>query len=508
MTVRLALTLCLLSLLLAPAAKAALSDPPPLAEGSEDPLFKTIAALDSAVFEAFNHCDDKDQLKTYGDFFAPNLEFYHDNGGVTWTRQEMVENTAKNVAGKYRRELVPGSLRVYPIRGFGAIATGAHRFCQIKTGDCDGLADFTMVWRHQGNRWQITRALSYGHRPNANTHSNPDSAPLPPARADPLRDESALGTWLKDQGIPVLGLGLIRDGKLKEVRVYGRLAGGGTAPLDTLFNVASLTKPVTGMVALRLASEGRWDLDEPLSHYWVDPDLKGDPQLPKLTTRLVLSHRTGFLNWRWLAPNKKLAFTFEPGTRYQYSGEGFEYLRRALEAKFGMPLETLASRTLFEPLGMRDTRFTWGKGVDETRFALGCDPKGTPYKLQKWSQTNGADLLLTTVEDYGKFLAAVMDGALVTEAIRKDMFRAQVDIKAGKSFALGWERYDLGGGDFALAHGGADEGVQTQVFLFPKTGQALILFTNVDDGYKTYGPLLKHFMGSQGQKIFDIEMAK
>lgn len=344
--------------------------------------------------------------------------------------------------------------------------------------------------------------------------------PNPPAPADdpagarfklPGDDEGALGglgAWLKDQGIPVLGFGLIRDGKLKETRVYGHLPGGGAAPLDTLFNVASLTKPVTAMVALRLASEGRWDLDEPLSRHWVDPDLKGDPWLPKLTTRLVLSHRTGFLNWRRLAPSKKLAFTFEPGSKYQYSGEGFEYLRRALEARFGASLETLASRAIFEPLGMRSTRFTWNKEMDETRFALGCDRKGIPYKLEKWSQANGADLLLTTVEDYGKFLAAVMSGKLLSEAVHKDMLRAHVGVKAGKSFALGWERYDLGNGDFALAHGGSDEGVQTQVFLFPNTGQALLLFTNVDDGYKIYGPLLKRFMGPQGQKVFEIEMAK
>ncbi|WLT30338.1 serine hydrolase [Geothrix sp. PMB-07] len=500
---RLPLALCLLSLISATTGmagvRAGLPAAPPQTGDVEDPLFKTISALDSAVFEAFNHCDDPAQLKKYGDYFAPDLEFYHDNGGVTWTRQEMVANTARNVAGKYRRRLVPGSLRVYPIKGFGAIATGVHRFCQIGTGDCEGLADFTMVWRLQGGQWQITHALSYGHRAN-------DATPSP--GLDPMKDEGALGAWLKEQGIPVLGLGLIRDGKLKEVRVFGNLTGGGTAPLDTLFNVASLTKPVTAMVALRLASEGRWDLDEPLSHFWVDPDLKGDPRLPELTTRIVLSHRTGFLNWRWMAPSKKLAFIFEPGTKYQYSGEGFEYLRRALEAKFGTSLEDLAARTVFGPLGMRDTHFTWGKDVDEARFALGYDAKGSPYKLEKWSQANGADLLLTTVEDYGKFLAAVMSGKLLTEAIHKDMLRAHVDVKAGKAFALGWERYDLGGGDFALAHGGADEGVQTQVFLFPKTGQALILITNVDDGYKTYGPLLKHFMGAQGQKVFEIETAK
>jgi hypothetical protein len=85
---------------------------------------------------------------------------------VTWNRQDMLARTKKNVCGVYRRELVPGSLKVIPIKGFGAIAQGVHRFCQFKTGDCEGIADFTIVWRNQGGKWEMTRVLSYGHRPN------------------------------------------------------------------------------------------------------------------------------------------------------------------------------------------------------------------------------------------------------------------------------------------------------------------------------------------------------
>lgn len=93
------------------------------------------------------------------------MEFYHDTGGVTWTRDAMLANTEKYVCGNFGRELVPGSLRVFPIKGFGAIALGSHRFCQFASGKCEGLADFTIVWRQQESQWQITRVLSYGHRP-------------------------------------------------------------------------------------------------------------------------------------------------------------------------------------------------------------------------------------------------------------------------------------------------------------------------------------------------------
>ena len=131
-----------------------------------DPLFETVAALDAAVFAAFNNCSAAGQLEIHAGFFAPDVEFYHDTGGVTWTREEMLANTQKNVCGHFRRELVPGSLKIFPIKDFGAIELGSHRFCQFKTGDCEGLADFMIVWRNQGGDWKITRVFSYGHRAN------------------------------------------------------------------------------------------------------------------------------------------------------------------------------------------------------------------------------------------------------------------------------------------------------------------------------------------------------
>ncbi|TYT26097.1 nuclear transport factor 2 family protein [Luteimonas viscosa] len=132
--------------------------PPP--EG----LAEAIAARDAAVFEAFNRCADPAQLEAHAGHFDPQVEFYHDTGGVTWTRDEMLANTRRHACGTYTRELVPGSLRVYPVHGFGAISQGTHRFCRANSGACEGVADFTMVWRHAGGAWRITRVLSYGHR--------------------------------------------------------------------------------------------------------------------------------------------------------------------------------------------------------------------------------------------------------------------------------------------------------------------------------------------------------
>ncbi|WP_028102710.1 nuclear transport factor 2 family protein [Pseudoduganella violaceinigra] len=136
------------------------------AEGapSADPLFSTISTLDAAAFDAFNHCSAPEQLQKHASFFAPDVEFYHDTGGVTWSRQEMLANTAKYVCGNFRREIVPGTLKVVPVKDFGAIETGSHRFCQFASGQCEGLADFAIVWSNKTGNWLITRVLSYGHR--------------------------------------------------------------------------------------------------------------------------------------------------------------------------------------------------------------------------------------------------------------------------------------------------------------------------------------------------------
>jgi hypothetical protein len=145
----------------------ALTSPSLAAEAKTgDPLFEKVSSLDTATFDAFNHCSEPGQIEKHAKFFAPDIEFYHDTGGVTWTRDAMLGLIKKNVCGNFRRELVPGSLRVYPIKDFGAIEQGVHRFCQFKSGECEGMADFVLVWRNKGGKWQVTRVLSYGHRAN------------------------------------------------------------------------------------------------------------------------------------------------------------------------------------------------------------------------------------------------------------------------------------------------------------------------------------------------------
>lgn len=144
-------------------------------------LSEIVLALDAEVFGAFNDCSEPRQLQRHASYFHPDVEFYHDTGGVTRSREEMLANTEKYVCGNFRRELIPGTFEVFRIKEFGAIAQGEHRFCQFDSGQCEGIARFVIIWRHADGKWLITRVLSYGHRPN--DVSSPDSpgisGPLP-----------------------------------------------------------------------------------------------------------------------------------------------------------------------------------------------------------------------------------------------------------------------------------------------------------------------------------------
>jgi ketosteroid isomerase-like protein len=124
-------------------------------------LFDIIARMDGAMFEAFNG-HDVDRLMS---MFSDDLEFYHDTGGVTNYAQ------TKDSFGKLfantpdiRRDLVKGSLEVYPIKDYGAIEIGEHVFCHNENGkdDC-GTFKFAMVWRKTGESWKVSRVISYGH---------------------------------------------------------------------------------------------------------------------------------------------------------------------------------------------------------------------------------------------------------------------------------------------------------------------------------------------------------
>ena len=466
-------------------------------------LYNTILIKDSLLFNVgFNTCD----ISQFENLLSKNLKFLHDKDGISDKKEFLynIKNGLCSSPDKYqsRRELIKNSTEIYPLYKndtiYGAIQNGAHRFYETIEGKEEKFASsakFSNVWLLENGQWKLTESLSFDHQASFDI-SNATSM---------FDNDKEIEKWLKSINIPALGIGVINNGKLQQVKVFGELDKGKTAPYNTVFNVASLAKPVTAMVVLKLVSTGKWDLDEPIFKYWTDPDVADDPRSKKLTTRHILSQQSGFPNWRYSNKSNKLTFQFSPGTQYQYSGEGIEYLRKALESKFKKSLNELATELIFEPLSMDDTEYIWNSNVDETRFARGFDNQGNSYETIKNKTPNGADDLLTTIEDYGKFLVSVMNGNGITEKVFTDMTTHQVDSTKGKHFGLGFEIYDFKDGQYALSHGGADRGAQAIVFIFPKTKNGLIIFTNVDDGYKVYEKLLVHYLGSKGKEVMVIE---
>lgn len=123
-------------------------------------LVKTITSLDTGLFDAYNRCD----LEKFGLFLADDLEFYHDQTGLAVGKQKTIDAVKNNICGKVRRELVAGSLEVYPIHDFGAVEIGVHRFYHPgQQPDAPGEAKFIHIWQLKDGVWKVTRVISIDH---------------------------------------------------------------------------------------------------------------------------------------------------------------------------------------------------------------------------------------------------------------------------------------------------------------------------------------------------------
>ena len=127
---------------------------------SDAELTSAISSLDTQLFDAYNNCD----LDKLGSMVVDDLEFYHDKTGLAVGKQPFLVAIKNNICGKVRRELVKGSLEVYPLKGYGAVEIGVHRFHHQEQGhDVLGEAKFIHLWQYKDGAWKITRVISYDH---------------------------------------------------------------------------------------------------------------------------------------------------------------------------------------------------------------------------------------------------------------------------------------------------------------------------------------------------------
>ena len=330
--------------------------------------------------------------------------------------------------------------------------------------------------------------------------SGPPTAvrPADPRWASLDRDMPAL---LKTQQVASVSIARVEHGELVATATYGTQRAGVPATPATLYNIASLTKPITGAVALQLVARGKLGLDESLSATWIDPDLLGDPRHRELTPRLALSHRTGFPNWR-RETGGHLAFKRAPG-EVGYSGEGFEYLAHVMEKKTGKSLDRLARELVFEPAGMTETSFLHEAWFG-TRVAMPTRVDGTSLSPIFVPTASAADLVYSTARDYARFLISVMHHTGLPDALEAERDRVQASTLAhdcpeqavaacprDTGFGLAWQVMEFPDARY-IVHTGKDTGVATFAYINLTDQSATVILTNSDNGFHVVIPILEH----------------
>lgn len=315
---------------------------------------------------------------------------------------------------------------------------------------------------------------------------------LPATAVDSL--DALVPGWLTRFRVPSIAIARIQDGRVVSTRIYGEQSAGVPATDRTLYNVASLTKPVFAETVLRLTAAGRLSLDALMAPVWADPDIADDPRHLLLTPRLSLSHRTGFPNWR-RQTGGRLKFRNDPGTKYGYSGEGFEYLKQYALRVTGRSIDSSAQALIFEPAGLREISFStkpWFAG----RVAMPFGPNNRWGPSDSSARELASDNLHTTVADYAGFVLSVMrrDG-LPRELIAQrdslhtiDAQGAQCDAKkvavcpTRTGYGLGWQIFEYPD-DTVLWHTGSDWGEKAMVFYRPGHRDGMVMLTNGANGF-------------------------
>ncbi|MGB6986487.1 MAG: serine hydrolase domain-containing protein, partial [Candidatus Aquilonibacter sp.] len=311
--------------------------------------------------------------------------------------------------------------------------------------------------------------------------------------------DATVEALLRKSSVPSVSIAQIRDGKVTTAVAYGMQSSGVPATVETLYDVASLTKPITAQTVLRLVSQGRVSLDEPMNVYWTDPDIAADDRRFLLTPRLALSHQTGFPNWR-RQTGGKLTFKFTPGTKYGYSGEGYQYLMRFVQAKLHANFGQLVRTLTFEPDEMTNTGFgpePWYAG----RIASPTRADGSVLKPTFSSAYNAADLVYSTPGDYAKFMIAVLNANGLTRNVADQQHTIQIGTEnsckrdtygcpQAVGFGLGWEVVRFRD-DVILDHDGSDRGYKSFAYLSLTHHTGAVILTNGDGGMDLVVPILE-----------------
>jgi len=304
--------------------------------------------------------------------------------------------------------------------------------------------------------------------------------------------------------VPGVSIALIRRGEVAWSKGFGVRDARSDGPVSTgtVFEACSMSKPVLALVAMQLVQEGRLDLDRPLVEYLGHDYLLDQPAHRRITARMALTHRTGFVNWRagYDDGDGPLPLQFPPGSQYTYSGEGMLFLQRAIEAIAGEPLDRLAAERLFAPLGLVRTSFVWTESI-ERDLASGHREDGGFKERTRYLKSNAAYSLYTTPSEYAKLMLTLehperLGGHALTPATVALMLNRELRIDDGDAVArpglarsvasyraLGWSLEVTPEGDIVQHSGSNSSGFKAFGQLNPAKGSGLVFMANGEGGY-------------------------
>jgi CubicO group peptidase (beta-lactamase class C family) len=321
---------------------------------------------------------------------------------------------------------------------------------------------------------------------------------LKPGTIDALALDSVLSAYLDYYKIPGMSVAVIKDWKVVYHRGLGVKNTTTQEPVtgDTVFEAASMTKPVCAYIALRLVDRGVLKLDTPLYTYLPYEDIAYDDRYKLITARMVLTHRTGFPNWR----SGKLDIQFTPVSKFSYSGEGFVYLGKVMEQLTGKKLVELCREEVFEPLGIEHASLVWTDAI----AMLTATGHGAvaPLAKGKPSAPNMAASLHVDAKNYAKFLIAYGQGKGLKQETWNDMLRSQSAIPddPDASFGLGVSIKKTPEGIY-FGHGGRNPGFTSLSAINKDLGCGYVFLVNNDDASKVENILNAYlFTGKSGLK--------
>jgi len=256
-----------------------------------------------------------------------------------------------------------------------------------------------------------------------------------------LVTESMIGHLLAITNVPGIASAIVRNDQPAGIICAGVRDVCSPLPVDeeTVFDAASLSKPVFAHALLQLADQGVLSLDTPVANY-LPGYMPADARASLITARHVLSHSAGLPNWR--NDTFPLKTYFPPGQRFSYSGEGFLYLQKAIEVLTGEKIHSLTEQLVLGPFGMTRSSFVWDWRFDQNRAAP-HDDFGRPAVSWKPGEGNAASTLQTTAADYARFLLHVLNGSRLRPETAELWLHPQIEVRHAKPQSLNDEPQDV-----------------------------------------------------------------